>query len=174
MWARFVNWFTKYVTVKQVVILLAFCMLVTASFAFGAALGRRTMAPPRPVQSQQDRQLPRQPIGWEDVEPFGAERRGTFGAIDQIEGDVIRVRDPRSGRTWRVRTGDDTVIEFGRHRRIPFDNLRVGQRIFVVGVPDMLESQEEFDAQFIGVLLGQPQKFTRPVGEPILCRDCLD
>jgi hypothetical protein len=73
-----------------------------------------------------------------------------------------------------VRTGNDTVIEFGRHRRIPFDNLQVGQRIFVVGMPDGLESQEEFDAQFIGVLLGQQQKYVRPVVEPMLCWDCTD
>jgi hypothetical protein len=84
------------------------------------------------------------------------------------------MRDPRSGRTWRVRTGDNTVIEFGRQRRIPFDNLRVGQRIFVVGMPDEFESAEEFDAQFIGVLLGQQQKYIKPVVEPMLCWDCTD
>ncbi len=173
MAARFFHWLQSVVTVKHVVILLAFCMLVTASFAFGAAMGRRATLPGRPAMNQPP-QMPAPPMGWGDMEPFDAGPRGTFGAIDEIEGDVIRVRDPRSGRMWRIRTGDDTVIEFGRHRRIPFDNLRVGQRIFVVGVPGMMESQEEFDAQFIGVLLGQPQRYVRPAVEPMFCRDCTD
>lgn len=165
MWERFIIWLNKTLTLKQAVVILALCMLITASFAFGAAMGRRSA----PSSHQ-----PRAPIGWDYAEPFGSSTRGTFGAIDEIEGDVIRMRDPRSGRTWRVRAGNDTVIEFGRHRRIPLDNLHVGQRIFVIGVPDANESPNEFDAQFIGVVLGQQQKFSRPAQERVGCWDCFD
>ena len=100
--------------------------------------------------------------------------RGRFGAIDSIQGNLIRIRDPRSGKTWNVRTRQDTVIEFGRHRRIPFDNLRVGQRIFVTGMPDESNAANEFDADFIGVVLGQPQRFVRPAMEPMWCWECAD
>lgn len=138
----------------QVATLVVFCLLVAASFALGAFLGRTRSAPPlAPPPSQLERE-PR----------LGNFARGTFGAIDSIQGNVIRVRDPRSGRVWRVRAKQDTVIEFGRQRRIPFENLRVGQRIFVVGAPNPLEAENEFDAQFIGVVLGQQQRFVRPVG----------
>lgn len=169
MWERFVNGLRKTLSLKQAVVIFAFCMLISASFAFGAAMGRRSLpASAAPVQAPA-------PSGWENVGPFGQHPpRGTVGAIDDIQGDVIRMRDPRSGRTWRVRAGNDTVIEFGRQRRIPFENLQVGQRIFVVGMPDEFESAEEFDAQFIGVLLGQQQKYMRPVREPMLCWDCTD
>lgn len=169
MWERFITGLRKSLSLKQAVVIIAFCMLISASFAFGATMGRQSVRPNvPPVQ-------PPASSGWENMEPFGRHPpRGTVGAIDQIEGDVIRVRDPRSGRTWRVRADDDTVIEFGRQRRIPFDNLQVGQRIFVVGMPDEFESAEEFDAQFIGVLLGQQQKYMKPVLDPMLCWDCTD
>ncbi len=166
MWERFSTSLNRTLTLKQVVVILALCMLIAASFAFGAAMGRRSV-PIHPSPNQP-------PLGWEFAEPFGQYTRGTFGAIDQIEGDVIQMRDPRSGRTWRVRAGNDTVIEFGRHRRIPFQNLHVGQRIFVVGVPSEIESPNEFDAQFIGVVLGQQQKFVRPAFEPMMCWECTD
>lgn len=174
MWERFVSGLRKTLSLKQAVVIFAFCMLISASFAFGAAMGR-TKVPANVPPVQQPA-----PAGWENVGPFGHHPpRGTVGAIDRIDGDVIRMRDPRSGRTWRVRAGNDTVIEFGRQRRIPFENLRVGQRIFVVGVLESnssqeFESAEEFDAQFIGVLLGQQQKYIKPVREPMLCWDCTD
>jgi hypothetical protein len=169
MWGRFENWLRRTLTLKQAVVIIAFCFFISAAFAFGAAMGRRSVSPnPQPpLQSAP-------PLGWEYPEPFGSPTRGTFGAIDEIRGDVIQIRDPRSGRTWRVRAGDNTVIEFGRHRRIPFDNLRVGQRIFVVGVPGELESADEFDAQFIGVVFGQQQRFSKRALEPVLCWDCSD
>jgi len=171
MLARFGNWLQRTVTLKQAVVILAFCMFISGAFAFGAAMGqRRVPAEVRPPQQQ----APRPPMGWGEPGPFGPPTRGTFGAIDGIEGDVIRMRDPRNGRMWRVRAGDDTVIEFGRSRRIPFGNLQVGQRIFVVGVPAEIESDDEFDAQFIGVVLGQQQRFVRPARDPMLCWDCTD
>jgi hypothetical protein len=169
MWARFVNWLGKTLTLKQAVVIFAFCMLISASFAFGAAMGRQSL----PHDAAPIPRVPPAGGGW-GVEPFGQQTRGTFGAIDEIEGDVIQIRDPRSGKTWRVRAGDNTVIEYGRHRRIPFDNLRVGQRIFVVGVPGELEASNEVDAQFIGVVLGQQQKFARPAQQPVSCWDCTD
>lgn len=169
MWERFVSGLRKTLSLKQAVVIFAFCMLISASFAFGAAMGRTSVPANVPSVPQPA------PAGWDHVGPFGHHPpRGTFGAIDRIDGAVIRIRDPRSGRTWRVRARDDTVIEFGRQRRIPFENLRVGQRIFVVGMPDELESADEFDAQFIGVLLGQQQKYIKPVREPLLCWDCTD
>lgn len=168
MWARFVSWLHHALTLKQAVVIFAFCMLLSASFAFGAAMGRRGMSP-----NVIPAQMP-PPAGWDDGQPFPPGPRGTFGAISNIEGDVIQMSDPRSGRTWRVRAGDDTVIEFGRHRRIPFENLRVGQRIFVVGAPGKTQSADEFEAQFIGVVLGQQQRYVKPAQEPMLCWDCTD
>lgn len=160
---RFVAWLGNKVSIRQAVIVLAFCMLLAGAFAFGAAMGQHGVGFGGPRWGP--------PVG--DPRPDELPQRGTFGAIDRIEGDVIQMRDPRSGRTWRVRTGDDTVIEAGARRRIPFDNLRVGQRIFVVGVPNEVESGNEFDAQFIGVVLGQQQRYVRPV-MPVECRDCTD
>jgi hypothetical protein len=169
MLARLGNFLGKTMTLKQAIVILAFCMLLSAAFAFGAAMGHRTLSSnlaPAPQSGP--------PPGWEYAAPFASPPRGTFGAIDEIEGDMIQVRDPRSGRTWRVRAGNNTVIEFGRHKRIPFENLQVGQRIFVVGTPKELESGAEFDAQFIGVVLGQQQRFMKPVVQPMSCWDCWD
>ncbi len=158
----------KTLTMKQAAIILVFCMLISASFALGAFMGRKSMS--ANVTSVEEPA----PSG-SDAGAFGQRpSRGTVGAIDQIEGDVIRLREPRSGRTLRVRARDNTIIEFGRHHRIPFDKLRVGQRIFVIGMPDRLEPAEEFDAQFIGVLLGQSQRYIKPVKEPMMCWDCAD
>lgn len=164
MLERFVHWLNQTISPKQAVVILAFCMLITAAFAFGAAMGQRS------VFTHPQGQLPpgRDPAG-----QF-APPRGTFGAIDEIQGDVIEMRDPRTGRTWRVRAVENTVIEYGSRRRIPFDNLRVGQRIFVVGMPNGGEGGNEFDAQFIGVVLGQQQNYVRPVQFPSGCWDCAD
>lgn len=174
MLARFGIWLQKTVTLKFVVVVLAFCLFTGAAFAFGAAMGRRSLPvganpPPAPLQNQAP------PVGMDGPPgPFGPPRRGTFGAIDGIEGDVIRMRDPRSGQIFRVRAGNNTVIEFGRSRRIPLGNLQVGQRIFVVGAPSAVDPGDEFDAQFIGVVLGQPQRYVRPAIDPMLCWDCQD
>jgi hypothetical protein len=163
MLERFAVWLGNKISIKQAVIVLAFCMLIATGFAYGAAMGQRGAA---------FGGLRGFPSAGDD-HPGRPSQRGTFGAIDRIEGDVIQMRDPRRGRTWRVRTGDDTVIEAGARRRIPFDNLRVGQRIFVVGVPNEVESGNEFDAKFIGVVLGQQQRYVRPVA-PVECWDCID
>lgn len=157
-------------TPAQAVVIFGFCIMLSAAFGFGAAMGRRSITPN--VLPAQQQMAP--PLGWDGGAPFGPPRRGTFGAIDGIQGDVIQMRDPRSGRTWRVRAGEETVIEFGRQRRIPFENLRVGQRIFVVGAPGQFESADEFDAQFIGVVLGEQQRYVRPAREPVLCWECFD
>lgn len=157
---RFLQWTRNKISLKQAVVVLVFCMLLAAAFALGAAMGQRGAGVGGSRVSP--------PNGVGNGVPFGAPPpRGTFGAIDQIEGDVIQMRDPRSGRTWRVRTGDDTVIEAGARRRIPFDNLRVGQRIFVVGMPGDQTEGNEFDAQFIGVVLGQQQRYVRPAQVPV-------
>jgi hypothetical protein len=163
MGARFLYWLRKTITLQMVVVVLAFCVLFGAAFAFGARMGQRSagqsiLAPSVPVENDQ----------------FSPPPRGTFGAIDEIQGNEIRVRDPRSGRTWVVRAGSETVIELGPRRRIPLKNLRVGQRIFVVGAPSRSNQSNEFDAQFIGVVLGQPQKFIKPAVEPMECWDCAD
>lgn len=164
---RFLQWTRNKISLKQAVVVLVFCMLITAAFAFGAAMGQRGAGAGGPRIPPQN--------GMGNGVPFGAPPpRGTFGSIDQIDGDVIQMRDPHSGRTWRVRTGDDTVIEAGARRRIPFGNLRVGQRIFVVGMPGDQAEGNEFDAQFIGVVLGQQQKYVRPAQVPVGCWDCTD
>lgn len=162
MLARFTSWLKENISLKAAAILLAFCLLFAASFAVGAFMGRRNIL---------SRGMPIQPPP--QNQQF-APPRGTFGAIDEINGNQILLRDPRTGRTWIVRAGINTVIEFGRRQRIPFNNLRVGQRVFVVGVPDSVNAPNEYDAQFIGVVLGQPQKFIKPAVQPMSCWDCAD
>jgi hypothetical protein len=166
MLERFVTWLNKTLSPKQAALILALCMLIAAAFGFGAVMGQRAGFA----------NVPRNPPpGFQAGPPFGAPPpRGTFGSIDQIDGDVIQMRDPRSGRTWRVRTGSDTVIEAGPRGPIPFKNLRVGQRIFVVGMPNQAATSNEFDAQFIGVVLGQQQRYVRPVESPVDCLNCTD
>lgn len=165
---RFVNGLNRALTVKQAVFLLAFCLLFALSFAVGAVMGSRSVwrnAPDAP---------PRNAPSWEYVAPDAVQTRGTFGAIDAIQGNVIRLREPRTGRTWKIRAGRETVIQMGPRQRVPLKSLRVGQRIFVVGVPNKFESHDEFDAQFIGVVLGQQQRFVRPAAQPVLCWECVD
>lgn len=168
MWQGFVDRFKKSVTLLHVAVIVLFCLVLAASFTLGALVERaRPGVSPAPVEwnlEQPELSEPQQ-----DRPP-----RGTFGAIEEIRGDVILVRDPRSGRMLSVRARRDTVIEAGPRRRIPFDNLRVGQRIFVVGVPYRGEAPNEFDAQFIGVVLGQPQKYVRPARVSPVCWDCTD
>lgn len=168
MWQLSVQRFKKSVTLVHVTVIVLFCLVLAASFTLGALVGRaRPGVSPAAMEWNME-----QPESFEpqQVRP----PRGTFGAIEEIRGDVIRVRDPRNGRTWSVRARGDTVIEAGPRRRIPFNTLRVGQRIFVVGVPYAGKAQDEFDAQFIGVVLGQPQKFVRPARAPVRCWDCTD
>lgn len=166
MLERFVNWLNKSVSPKQAALILGLCVLIAAAFGFGAVMGQRAgfaNLPPNPRP------------GFQGGPPFGAPpQRGTFGSIDKIDGDVIQMRDPRSGRTWRVRTGSETVIEAGPRSPIPFNNLRVGQRIFVVGMPNQADTSNEFDAQFIGVVLGQQQRYMRPAVSPVDCSECTD
>jgi hypothetical protein len=143
------------ITPLQVIGVIALCFLISFAFALGATMGRvpRPLPPAPPSSEQNPPPLP----------------RGTFGAIDQIQGNVIRVRDSRSGRVWSVHTGDDTVIQLGERRRVPLNDLRPGQRVFIVGS----RAEDGFDAQFIGVVLGQSQRFIMPT-RPRLCLDCQD
>ncbi len=152
---RFGNWFSS-VAALQVVAVIALCLLVAGAFGLGVLVAQARPLPPPP------------PMGMPPVEAQ-APMRGTFGAIDRIDGNVIHLRDPRSGRVWSVRTGRDTVIEFGPRRPIPLHALRPGQRVFVVGAP----GANEFDAKFIGVVLGQGQRFLPPARLPV-CEDCWD
>lgn len=165
MWQRIAQGW-KSLTLVHVAIIVVFCLVVAASFALGALVGQvRPVMPLAPVEGNIDQPVPSDVM--QQRPP-----RGTFGSIEEIRGDVIRLRDPRSGRTWSVRARRDTVIEAGPRRRIPFEKLQVGQRIFVVGMPNAGETPNEFDAQFIGVVLGQPQKFVRPAQEPAGCWEC--
>ncbi len=166
----FLNWFNSAATPKYAALVLAFCLLFTASFAFGAVMGSRSVW----LNAPRSAPPPDAPPGWEYAAPDSLQTRGTFGAIDAIQGNVIRLREPRTGRTWSIRAGRETVIEFGPRQRVPLNRLRVGQRIFVVGVPNHVESPNEFDAQFIGVVLGQQQRFVKPIVQPVMCWDCVD
>ncbi len=162
LWSRFWGWLRRNITWQRVVAAIALCLLLTGVFALGAAFGRRRILQNLPggqnnPPSLSANEQPRPPL------------RGTFGAIASIDGDTIQLRDPRSGRTWFVRTGNDTIIEFGPRRRIPLKQLRVGQRVFVVGVAN----SDSFDARFIGVVLGQQQRYVMPP-QPVICTDCSD
>ena len=139
---RFLKWFSS-IGALQVIAVLLVCMLIAAAFGLGMVVARARV--PRFVAPQTA------PMPVPDA-------RGTYGAIDRIEGNIIRLRDPRSGRTWFVRAGSDTIIEFGPRRRIPLQALRPGQRVFVVGAPQ----ENGFDAKFIGVVVGQGQRFVLP------------
>lgn len=166
MWERFLSGLQKTISLKQAAAIFALIIFVAGAFAFGAAMGARNLRP-NPGQN------PPPPVFGQGNGMPPPSMRGTFGAIDQINGDRIQLRDPRTGRTWVVRARQDTVIQLGPRERIPFKNLRVGQRVFVVGVPDAGQTPNQVDAQFIGVVLGQPQRFERPA-EPVLCWDCTD
>lgn len=159
MWERLTAWLRTNVTRQQAVAIIALCILLAGAFGFGAGFLRVRLPFARPL-----------PPGAPPIAaPFRPPMRGTFGSIDRIEGDVIHVRDARNGRTWSVRAGQNTVIESGPRRPILFNDLHVGQRIFVVGVPN----SDTVDARFIGVVYGQPQNFMMPA-QPVMCMDCTD
>lgn len=153
---RFLHWLAS-VSALQMIAVLLVCMLVAGAFGLGLVVARvRQPLPSPPLQSM--------------PEPDArAPQRGTYGAIDRIEGNVIRLRDPRNGRTWAVRAGNETVIQFGPRQRIPLQALRPGQRVFVVGAPEA----NELDASFIGVVIGQGQYFIAPAQIQV-CEDCID
>ncbi|MBI4672155.1 MAG: hypothetical protein HY741_10875 [Chloroflexi bacterium] len=152
---RFLSW-SKSVAALQTIALIVLCLLLASAFGLGVIVAQVNYPPPLPPLGMPPRNAP-------------APVRGTFGAIDRIDGNVIRLRDPRNGRTWLVRTGRDTVIESGPRRPIPLNALRPGQRVFVVGSP----GSNEWDAQFIGVVYGQGQQFVPPAQLPV-CEDCID
>lgn len=152
---RFLHWVTGVKALQALAVLLV-CLLVAGAFGLGMIVARARQPLPRP---------PAAVPGPDALAP----QRGTYGAIDRIEGNVIRLRDPRSGQTWSVRTGNETVIEFGPRRRIPLQALRPGQRVFVVGAPQ----SNGFDASFIGVVVGQGQYYIVPVQRQI-CKDCVN
>lgn len=152
---RFLHWLSGITTLQAIAVLMV-CLLVAGAFSLGmiVARARQPQAPPPPLMPEPDALAP---------------QRGTYGAIDRIEGNVIRLRDPRSGQLWSVRAGNETVIEFGPRRRIPLQALRPGQRVFVVGAPQ----PNGFDASFIGVVVGQGQYYIVPVHQQ-LCKDCVN
>ena len=152
---RFSEW-VRGVSAWQALAALLLCLVVAGAFGLGmlmARAGRRSYAPA--PQSMPADAFPRP--------------RGTYGAIDRIEGNLIRLRDARSGRVWTVRAGNETVIEFGPRRRIPLQALRPGQRVFVIGAPQA----NGLDASFIGVVGGQNQYFIAP-SQLNECADCVD
>lgn len=152
---RFVHWFAGVSTLQALAAVLM-CLLVAGAFGLGMVVARaRQPALTRPQEM--------------NAPDAYAPRRGTYGAIDQIEGNIIRLRDARSGRVWTVRAGNDTVIEFGPRRRIPLKALRPGQRVFVVGASEA----NGFDAKFIGVVVGQGQYYIAPAPFEV-CEDCVD
>jgi hypothetical protein len=152
---------------RKIIGLIAICLLIAAAFAFGAAVERGQLA----SGLWRGRiEASTQPSGnWHPRVPL----RGTFGAIDHIEGEIIQMRDARNGSVLLVRTGSDTIIELGRRGRIPLKDLRVGQRIFVIGNPNSGDVSSEFDARFIGVLPGQQQRYLSPA-QPAVCVGCTD
>lgn len=152
---RFLHWLESIPALQTIAVLLV-CLLVAGAFGLGAVVARARRPLPPPPQAIPDTTLP-------------APQRGTYGAIDRIEGNIIRLRDPRSGRTWAVRAGSETVIQFGPRKRIPLQQLRPGQRVFVVGAPQA----NGFDASFIGVVVGQGQYYIAPAPQP-LCENCVD
>lgn len=144
---RFLNWLNS-VAALQAMVIVALCVLVAGAFSLGIIVAQARRTSPRlPVQTQPN---------YSNAAPLP--QRGTYGAIDQIEGNTIRLRDPRSGHVWSVRANKQTIIRFGERRQIPLQALRPGQRVFIVGAPDA----NEFDATFIGVVVGQGQRYVLP------------
>ncbi len=152
---RFWHWLAN-VSTLQIMAALLLCLLVAGAFGLGMVVARGRLP------------LTRLPQEMSEPDSF-APQRGTYGAIDQIEGNVIRLRDPRSGRLWMVRADNDTVIKFGPRKHIPLKALKPGQRVFVIVAPQA----NGFDAKFIGVVVGQRQHYLVPAS-PKLCEDCVD
>ena len=75
------------------------------------------------------------------------------GAIMAIDGNILTLSDWRGGGTMRVNLGANTMIERGRQHRINAGELRVGDRVFIVGAPS---SSGTFDAHFVGVTYPPP------------------
>lgn len=157
MWERFLNWVSG-TAVLQAIALAAVCLLVAGAFGLGIIVAHARPPQPPPISAPSDA-------------PPDARvpAHGTYGSIDRIDGNVIRLRDPRSGRIWFVRASNKTVIESGPRRPIPLQALRPGQRVFVVGSPDA----NGLDASFIGVVLGQGQRYLAPAQAPT-CEGCFD
>lgn len=153
---RFLHWLSDISALQTIAVLLV-CLLVAGAFGLGMVVARaRRPLPPPPLQA-----MPKPDAR--------APQHGAYGAIDHIEGNVIHLRDPRNGHLWSVRAGNETVIEFGARQRIPLQALRPGQHVFVVGAPQA----HGFDASFIGVVVGQGQRFIVPTRLE-MCEDCID
>lgn len=140
----FADWRTSW-RAQVIAGIVGACLLLTVAFSAGVMLGARN-AP------TSWRALPASPL---EPAPDQIERispRGTFGSITGIDKGMITVMDRRTGRPMQIHIGDRTVIERGRQRRIPFQELRVGEPVFVVGAP----RSNTIDAEFIGVIHQQP------------------
>lgn len=134
--------------VQVIVGIVGACLLLTVAFSAGVILGARNA----PTTWRSSPASPLEPAP-DQIEPIGP--RGTFGSITGIDKGMITVTDRRTGRPLQIRIGDRTVIERGRQRRIPFQELRVGEPVFVVGSP----RSNTIDAEFIGVIHQQPLNF---------------
>lgn len=170
MIARISAWFHTHLTPLQAASLVMAGLLLAGAFALGAFLGNVRSSAPSGADDAQI-QAPAFPRA------RGGHKLGSLAAIERVEGDRIQLRDPRSGRLWSVRANPNTIVEFGPRRRIPLGALRPGQRVFVVGIPDTPawnESQGdlEWDAQFIGVVAGAPQRYLLP--PRFRCPECTD
>lgn len=161
------TWIRAHVSPLQAASLVMVALLLAGAFALGAILGnaRPTASPAGSIPPPAARP------------PLDGRRLGTVGAIERVEGDRIDLRDPGSGQRWSVRANPNTIVQSGPRERIPVHDLRPGQRVFVVGVPNTPDINQpaadpEWNAQFIGVVMGQPQRYVLPPA--IRCADCRD
>lgn len=127
--------------------LVALAVVFCAGVVVGARNSPRVAAPAPPIPGPP-------PVG-----SFG--QRGMSGAIMAIDGNILTLSDWRGGGTMRVNLGANTMIERGRQHRINAGELRVGDRVFIVGAPS---SSGMFDAHFIGVTYPPPFNMIVPRG----------
>ncbi len=170
MFSRFAGWLQQHLSPLQAASLVMFCLLVAGAFALGALLGNVRPPGGAPVTYPEADAEPVPVEGW-------GRKLGRYAAIERIEGERIQLRDPRSGHIWVIRANPNTIVEFGPRHRIPINALRPGLRVFVVGVQNTPawnepETDLEWNAQFIGVVGGQPQRYLVPA--PRGCEECVD
>lgn len=168
MFAKSLAWVRTHLTPLQAASLIMAVALLAGAFALGAFLGNVRQSDVSQPDSAPQQAFP---------PDRGGHKLGSLAAIERVDGDRIQLRDPRSGRSWSVRANPNTVVEFGPRRRIPLGALRPGQRVFVVGIPDtpawnQVQGDLEWDAQFIGVVAGTPQRYLMPPRR--WCPECKD
>lgn len=145
-----------------VVGVLGVCAVLGLAFALGVMAGAQRSSPVQPMVPPY--LSPSQEPAWPPGQAHRGEPswlplpRGAFGSITAIEGDRVIILDRRTGRRLMIRIGQGTVIERGRARRIPPQDLQVGERVFIFGSPAM----DAIDAEFIGVMHQQPLNLLVP------------